>query len=65
MPDNQKGLDWLYRREEEQLEHTRVMPPVVDPPTRPQPATGTRPTRDRQRSGTSPLVEPTRERQRG
>ena len=64
MPDNQKGLDWLYRREEEQLEHTRVMPPVVDPPTRPQPATGTRPTRDRQRSGTSPLVEPTRERQR-
>jgi LCP family protein required for cell wall assembly len=56
MSDSKKDLDWLYRREDEEFEHTRVMPPVVDPPTRPQAAApGPRP----QATPTAPAAWPT------
>lgn len=70
MSDNKRDLDWLYGREEERLEHTRVMPSVAKPPTAPTPAAaGPRlqptpvapdawPARERQRAVSSPPVEP-------
>ena len=56
MSESKKDLDWLYRREDEELEHTRVMPPVVGPPTMPQAAApGPRP----QATPTAPTAWPT------
>jgi len=69
MSDSKKDLDWLYRREDEELEHTRVMPPVVGPPTMPQAAapgprpqaTPTDPMRQPQGSSTRPPADPMRQ----